>query len=212
VSSQHLVKDAAQRKDVGAMIAALAAYLFGRHVADRAQHDAGLCDRRHRRCLRAWQRLARLACETEVQDLDGAVGGDENVLRFQIPVRDVLVVRRGKSARDLRRDVDRFSQRQRTRRQARAERLALQQFHDGVGHTVAGAELVERDDVRVREHRDGARFALEPREGSRVGRDGRRNDLDGDVPSDAAVVRAIDLAHASGAEEAFNLIGTELCA
>ena len=151
-------------------------------------------------------------CQTEVQDLDVAVGRDENVLRFQIPVRDVLVVRRCEAARDLRGDFNRLARRQRTRAQSRPKRLTLQQLHDGIGHPVAGAEFVQRDDVRMREHRDRAGFALEPREGSGIGGDGRRDDLDGDVTSNAAVVRAIDLAHASGAEEAFNLIGTEPCA
>ena len=45
--------------------------------------------------------------QAEVEDLDAAVGGDEEVLGLQVAVDDPLVVRRGEALRDLERVVDR---------------------------------------------------------------------------------------------------------
>ena len=51
--------------------------------------------------------------EAEVEDLDAAVGGEEDVLRLQVAMDDALLVRRGEAARDLDGDLDRLADGQR---------------------------------------------------------------------------------------------------
>ena len=84
---------------------------------------------------------------------------------------EALVVRRRQAARDLHADVDRLAHGQRAARQALAQRLAVEQFRDGVGQAVVRADVVDREDVRVRERGDGLRFALEAREPIGVARE-----------------------------------------
>ena len=73
------------------------------------------------------------------------------------------------------------------------------------------AEVEDREDVRVRERGDGLGLALEARE--RVGVRGqlRGKDLDRDVAVELRVARAVDLAHAPGAERREDLVGAEAC-
>ena len=61
----------------------------------------------------------------------------------------------------------------------------------------------------MRERGDGARFLLESRDGRRIGREPRRQNLDRDVAAEPRVARAIDLAHPARAERGENLVGPE---
>ena len=117
-SREHLVEDAAEREDVGAMIAALPANLFGRHVADRAEHDAWFGRGRHGGRVGRRERVRGLPRQTEIEDLDRAVAADEHVVRLQIAMRDVLVMRGREAAGNLSGDRDRLPRRQCARRRA----------------------------------------------------------------------------------------------
>jgi len=70
------------------------------------------------------------------------------------------------------------------------------------------AEIVDGEDVRVIQRRDRARFLLEAAQAVRVGRDRRRKGFDGDIPIEARVVGALDLAHAAGPYRAEDFIRT----
>ena len=111
--------------------------------------------------------------------------------------------------RDLQRVVHGLLQGDRARVEPAAQRLALQQLHDGEGDAVVGAEVVDREDVRMRERRDGLRLALEPRERVGIGGDGFGEDLDRDVAVELRVPRPVDLAHAARAERREDLVGAE---
>ena len=102
-----------------------------------------------------------LARQAEIQDLHAAVGADEDVLRLQIAMRDALLVRRGQAERDLRGDLDRFARRHRLTGEPLTQRLADEQFQHRVGDALLHAEIVNGEDVRVRERRDGFGLALE---------------------------------------------------
>ena len=56
-----------------------------------------------------------------------------------------------------------------------------------------------------------AGFLLEARDAVTVRGHALRQDLDRDLPMEAAVVRAIDLAHTANTQDSRNLVRTELC-
>ena len=108
---EHLVKDRAERKDVGALVERLAPRLFGRHVGRGAENDAGVGHGRGHcgvgsRTLAVFRITFVGARQTEIQDLDGAVGSEFDVGWFQIPVNDPLIVRRLQPRGDLPGDID----------------------------------------------------------------------------------------------------------
>lgn len=65
--------------------------------------------------------------------------------------------------RNLDRGVQGFGKRQSTPRGACGERLALEVLDHQVGHVVLESDVVNGADVRMRQLRDGARFAIESR-------------------------------------------------
>ena len=81
-SGQHLVEHDAQRPHVGARVERIAARLLGRHVGDGAEDHP-----RARHVV-----LGRELGETEVQDLDDAVGRDNQVRGFDVAVDDVRLM------------------------------------------------------------------------------------------------------------------------
>ena len=91
-----------------------------------------------------------------------------------------------------------------------AQRLALEQLGDRVGRLAVAAEVVDREDVGMRERGDRLRLALEARaarSASRARRCGQH--LDRDVAAEPRVARPVDLAHAAGAERRHDLVGAE---
>ena len=93
--------------------------------------------------------------------------------------------------------------------QSLAQGLALEQLGDREGDAARGAHVVDVEDVRVREGRHGARFALEPRACDRVERESLGKDLDGDFAAEPRVARAVDLAHPAGADRRQDFVGSE---
>ena len=91
-----------------------------------------------------------------------------------------------------------------------AQRLALEQLHDGDGHAADDRQLVDREDVRVRQRRDGADFGLEPAPHLGIGGDVVRHDLERDVASEPRIARAIDVPHPAGAERRDDFVLCEM--
>ena len=54
-----------------------------------------------------------------------------------------------------------------------------------------------------------AGFLLEARQALGIGGEGRRQDLDGDIASQAGITRAIHVPHAAAAERSHDFIGPE---
>ena len=80
------------------------------------------------------------------------------------------------------------------------QRLAFDQFeHERVGLT-AVLETVDRGNVRMIERRQHLRLALEARDAIGIERERVGDDLQRDVATELRIARAIDLAHAAGAE------------
>jgi hypothetical protein len=98
-------------------------------------------------------------------------------------------VRGGEAQSDVARKLQGLALRERTLRQPLLQRLALEQLYDRIGRALVGSEIVDRENVRMRQSRDRLRLSLEARQrrrvssevrqrreatGSRRGRDGSR--------------------------------------
>ena len=147
--------------------------------------------------------------DAEVEDLDPPVVRDEQVVGLQVAVDDALVVRGGEPLGDLARVVDGLARRQRAAVQAAAQRFAFEQLRDDVGRAVVDADVVDGQDVRVIELPGGARLLLEAMQPARIRRERLGDQLDRDVAPETRIARAVDLAHAAGAEPADDLVGTD---
>jgi hypothetical protein len=204
LAREHLEEHDAEGEDVRPVVHRVAANLLGRHVADRAHHHAGLGStsdhRRRRRLAAAGADRRDLAGETEVEDLHVPVARDEHVLGLQVAMDDALRMRGREALGNLTGVFRGALRRERPGFERLAKRLSLEQLHDGEVLPRGFAEIVNGEDVRMRERRDGHGLALEPRAGVGVGGEAWRKDLDGDVAIQLRVAGAIDLAHAAGTE------------
>ena len=156
LARQHLVKNRAKREYVRSGIGRLALHLLGRHIAERSHDDAGLGSCRRRRQVRLRTRAAlglSQLCQTEVEDLDSPVFGDEEVLGLQIPMHDSLLVRGSEPVRDLQSEVDRLARGKGAASEAGAQRLPFEKLRDDVRRVVVRADVVDSGDVR-----DGSGF------------------------------------------------------
>ena len=90
--------------------------------------------------------------------------------------------------------------------EVRRQLFAAHQFHHHVGDAVFLAEVVQADDVRMVQPRDGLRLADEAgrigRAQFRVGIAGGGDDLDRDAAVQARIEAFVDLAHGAASEHA----------
>ena len=90
-----------------------------------------------------------------------------------------------------------------------AHRMAVQELADDVGCAFVRADVVDREDVRMVQRCSGAGFLFEAPEPVGIRRVDVRQDLDRDVTSKTRVVREIDLAHSSTAQQIQDLVRAE---
>ena len=114
-------------------------------------------------------------------------------------MHDALFVRGFERIGDLACDGQRLLDRNRAPLDALGQRFALHQFHD----EVVRADIVQRADIGMIQRGDRAGFALEAVAESLGG------DFYGHFTMESGIGRAIDLAHATGADRRKDLVGTE---
>ncbi len=205
----HLVEDRAHGKLVRTKVEGLAAGLLGRHVADRAEHRAGLRRLSGRQIRDLLGLLLEELGEPEVEDLDRAVLRDHHVLGLQVPVDDPGGVRLGEPVGHLVGEVEQLPGRQRPGMEHLAQRPAVDELHRDVDRRVFRPDVVDRHDVGVVEGRGRARLLLESLAPVGVGRELGRQHLDGHLAAEARVSRSVDFSHASRADGREDLEGTE---
>ena len=143
--------------------------------------------------------------EAEVEDFHVAIVSDEHVLRLDVPVDDAPFVGGGETVGDGGADLHDLSRRQRAPTDERAKRLAAEELGHRVDDAVLLAEIMDGEDVRVRECGDGAGLALEAGARRFVRGEPGRQELDGHLAIEREVARAVHLAHAPGAERCDDL-------
>ncbi len=169
--------------------------LLGGHVGGRADGDAR--DRpggaRDRRVVRRRDGRGREKREAEVEDLRVPLARDEDVRGLDVPVDEPRLVRGREARGDLRREVERAGDGERPRGDERGERPARDELEDEEGRARVERDVVDGDDVRVRERRGRPRLPRELPERFRGGA-GSEEELDRDAPAEPRVVGAPDLA------------------
>jgi hypothetical protein len=136
---------------------------------------------------------------------------DQHVGRLYVAVDEPFRVGGVEGVRDLRddRECPGGSQRAFTSKHG-AQVRALDVAHREVEACVGVARVVDRDDVRVIEARCDPRLAEEALAESVVSRVTRSEDLEGHVPVEAAVVRAVHLSHAAAADQLLDPVAADL--
>jgi hypothetical protein len=110
---------------------------------------------------------------------------------------------------DLHGDLDRLTGGHRPVREPRTQRLAFEQFHHRVRRVALAPEVVDGEDVRMRERRHRLGLPLEPRERGRVSSECLGQDLDRDVAIQLRVAGPIHLAHAACPERREDFVGAQ---
>ena len=147
--------------------------------------------------------------QSEVENLHMAVVSHHHVCRLQIAVDDVLPMRRRQRAGQRNRNVEKAHLRQSAVRNYLVERGPLDELHRYERNGIVFLDGEDGDDVRVVQRSDGLGLASEAREPVCVPRDGIRKSLQRHITIQFRVARAVDLTHATSAEQGKNLVGAE---
>ncbi len=122
---------------------------------------------------------------------------------------DAGAMRSVQGVSDFNGDRQCLAERQCPARQARPERLAIEQFHDEKGGALVQPDVMNRADVAMRELRDRARLAIEAL--AELGVRGKpvRQDFDCDGAIEPRVACFIDLTHPARTDLGGHFIRTE---
>ena len=137
---QELIKNEAQRKDVGALVQVLRQRLLGRHIFHGADHGAGLGH------AFAFQRLG----QAKIHNQDAARLFAHDVLRLQITVDDAHIVCGGQRPAHLLDDNDCFMGRKLgSLVEDVGEILAIDILHGDELYAFCFAQVIDTNDVAV---------------------------------------------------------------
>jgi hypothetical protein len=144
--------------------------------------------------------------EAEVQNLDAALFGDEQVLRFQVPMNDAFVVRCRQPMSDLNAHVDRPAKRYWAMPQLLFQSVSHQELRNQVGRTLEDAEAINRKDVGMVQGRGRLRLLLKTPQPVGVFRNKGRKNFKRYVTLQNRVAGTINLAHSTRAQQAQNFV------
>ncbi len=208
-AGEHLVKQHAGRKDIGARIDAIAARLFRRRVSRRAVGHADLGQLSLMNAAGLRFRFVEQFGQAKIQDLCLATFGDHHVAGFDIAMNDAARVRRGQRVRHLNPDAQSAFQFQWPPVNQLAHVFSFDVLHRNEVQTFGFVEIEDRADVRMIERRREPCF---PGKTFQVGVfDGqfRRQDFDHDGAAQLVVGGFINRALSAGAELLENLVIAE---
>jgi hypothetical protein len=142
------------------------------------------------------------AREAEVEDADAAVAADEHVARLEVAVDDAGVVGGGEASAGLDEHGDDLAPGAFFMAQPAAQGAALDQLHGDEDLALKLADLVDGDDVGVREAGERLRLAQQAAAARRALSELGAEDLEGDLAVELFVPRGEDQPHASFIEVA----------
>ena len=200
LAREHLVENRTEAEDVGAWVHGNATNLLGRHVTGGAHHSArfGGMGQGRQRGVRAAFGLSQFG-ESEIEDLDAAIFGDEKIFRLQIAMNNSFFVGRGQSMRDLQGVIQGLAHRDRSATQPLAKSFSLEQFRYDVGRSLVSSDIEYRKNIGMVQGGGGQRLLFKTAQAIGVQRERLRQDFDGYFAFKARVTGAIDLAHATRA-------------
>ena len=152
-------------------------------------------------------------CQSEVQYFDRAVPTNLDVGRLQIAVDDALFVRGFERVGDLPGNRKGLRHRQGPTRDDRGELVALNQLHDerrGPGSARRALDPIDLRNVGMVQGGQRLGLACKARDALGIAGHGLGKRLDGDVPVQLRIARAIHLTHAAFAELADDFVGSNL--
>ena len=164
-------------------------------------------------CCVSEARLASVPRGTVFRDAEvhqlGAGARQHDVRGLHVPVHDSVAMRVIERIGHLDRALKRAIQRQRRFREACREGVPLEVLHHDEIDAIAGADVVQRADVRVSERCAGLCLAAEALAQARIDAVGGRQNLDGDGSIEPGVDGAEDLSHAAFTDESIDLVGSQ---
>ena len=164
---ESLVQRHAKAELIGPRVDATAEVLFGGHVGRRAHHDPDLGQLRRQQLLgpgrlrrnegpfvrgglfTAGLVLGRGPCQPEVRHPHPAVGTQQHIRGFEVPMNHAMGMRRRQPATGLVEHRQHFTEVAARRTTPVGQGLALDVLHDDEDLVALRADLVHRDDVRV---------------------------------------------------------------
>ena len=150
--------------------------------------------------------------ESEVQHFCGAIRRYFHIGGLQVAVDDAALVGIFQCFGNLFGDGQRILARQRALFDAVGKRGPIDQLHHQRRHVVGFFQAVDRGNIRMIERRENLCFALETRHALAVAGKLIREDFNGHVTAEACIMREINFAHASSAEQRRYLVGPQFCA
>jgi hypothetical protein len=213
-AGRHLVEDDADAPHIRALICALAAEHFWRHVRQRACNVAAVIA--NGGLPRGCSGLHCPVCgrpndhgEAEIENLQVALGCHDDVSTGQISMHDVSRVCVGDRLGDLQSESDHAWQGETVRWNQFRKRATRHVLHDDEHVAVVLADFMDRADVGMIQRGKYFRFALQGRETINViGRSVQQN-LECDIASEPGVVRDVHGAHAPPPDERADIVVTE---
>ena len=192
---EHLIEHDAGGVDVRARVGAVALRLLGRDVVDGAE-----------RLLRHGVGGVGKTGDAEVRDLDAAVAQHHDVLRLDVAVDDAARMRVAQPLHNLCDEMQRLAPVQTPAPlHILLECDAVDELHDDVLRRGA-RHVIDRNDVRVGEHRDGLGFVVEAAAEIRVAREIAFQYLDRHKAVEPVALGLIDHCHAAAADQLKQLI------
>ena len=135
---------------------------------------------------------------------------EDDVGRLQVAMGDPFVVRSLERLGDLACDGQCFGDLHWPLAQPIRERRAFDEFEDQRAQTIGFFKSIDAADVRMIQRGEHARFAREAGTTLRIRCEMRRQEFEGDVTAELAVVRAKHLAHTPCAKRSEDPVGTEV--
>ena len=191
LACRHLEQHRSQREEIRPAVDGVSADLFRRQVAGRPEQHA-----RQRREAVGHGRAVRQFGDPEIKNLGHARSRQKDVVRFQIAVDQAGRMRDNKTGGHFAGDPSGLLLRQRAASESYTQGLAVEELGDQVRPCFEHPDVEDLDDVRVVERGGDACLLQEPFDALRVVRAGVGQKLQSDVPLQAHVRRAVDVAHA----------------